>query len=189
MPADLLSDEQKHRTNPGRETPGSAAETIQVVEFLLSKEHYAIDLYDVREVVDYTKITRLPNAPAYIKGIIDLRGEITTIVDLDERLNVNAAGSDLPDENRRIIVLDEKLTGVKMGIIVDDVLSVSTFDPDDVDRSSASLYNEDQAIMGIIRKKVRLHDRVVSDLIVWICIHRILRDIEGTIPQKNPLTS
>lgn len=159
--------------------PKDRTEKIQIVEFLLGREHYAIDLYDVREVVDYTTITRLPETPPYIKGIIDLRGEITTIIDLRERLAVVSAEPESGEggkDNRRIIVLDEKRTGTKMGIIVDDVLSVSTFDPSDVDRSSASFYRDDAAVTGIIRKKVRVRDREVSDLIVWIGIGRILKD-------------
>jgi purine-binding chemotaxis protein CheW len=158
------------------EDPADLPEKIQVVEFLLGKEQYAIDLYDVKEVVDYTTITRLPNTPTYIRGIMDLRGEITTLIDLRERLNVTAEKNRSGDDNQRIIVLDEKLTGVKMGIIVDDVLSVSTFDQAEVDRSSASLYNDDSAVIGIIRKKVRVRDQEISDLIVWIGISRILRD-------------
>ncbi|MFA5253047.1 MAG: chemotaxis protein CheW [Methanoregula sp.] len=159
--------------------PKDRPEKIQIVEFLLGREHYAIDLYDVREVVDYTTITRLPETPPYIKGIIDLRGEITTIIDLKERLAVVSAepeSGEGVEDNRRIIVLDEKRTGTKMGIIVDDVLSVSTFDQSDVDRSSASFYRDDAAVTGIIKKKVRVRDREVSDLIVWIGIGRILRD-------------
>lgn len=170
MPAENRPDARNHRA------PADMPDKIQVVEFLLGKEHYAIDLYDVKEVVDYTAITRLPNTPAYIKGIMDLRGEITTIIDLRERLSVAAEKNTGGDDNRRIIVLDEKLTGVKMGIIVDDVLSVSTYDQSDVDRSSASIYNDDAAIQGIIRKKVRVREKEVSDLVVWIGISRILRD-------------
>jgi len=167
---------------PGPQEAGASKdrpEKIQIVEFLLGREHYAIDLYDVREVVDYTTITRLPETPPYIKGIIDLRGEITTIIDLRERLAVVSAepeSGEGVEDNRRIIVLDEKRTGTKMGIIVDDVLSVSTFDQSDVDRSSASFYRDDAAVTGIIKKKVRVRDREVSDLIVWIGIGRILRD-------------
>lgn len=182
MPAENRPDARNPRAPATSDVPGNAPETIQVVEFLLEKEHYAIDLYDVKEVVDYTTITRLPNTPASIKGIIDLRGEITTIIDLKERLSVTAEKTGMGDDNRRIIVLDEKLTGVKMGIIVDDVLSVSTFDHADVDRSSASLYDEDTAIRGIIRKKVRVHDKEVSDLIVWIGIRQILRDVDCIKP-------
>ena len=176
MPSDNPPDARDHQVPGSQKATADMPETIQVVEFLLGKEHYAIDLYDVKEVVDNTEITRLPNTPAYIRGIIDLRGEITTIIDLRERLSVAVENAGTSDDNRRIIVLDEKLTGVKMGIIVDDVLSVSTYDQSDVDRSSASIYNDDTAIMGIIRKKVRIREKEVSELIVWIGISRILRD-------------
>src|SRR5512137_166523 len=118
---------------------------LQVVEFLLGKEHYAVDLFDVREVVEYTTITQLPNTPSYMKGIIDLRGEITTIIDLKERLNI-VEKSDQPIENSRIIVLDEKITNAKTGILVDDVLAVSTFERGDIDNTSASGGREDAAI-------------------------------------------
>ena len=65
-----------------------AGKSFQVLEFLLGKEHFAIDLFDVREVVEYTPITQLPNTASCMKGIIDLRGEITTIVDLKDRLHI-----------------------------------------------------------------------------------------------------
>jgi len=124
---------------------------LQVVEFLLGNERYAVDLFDVKEVVEYTTITKLPNSATYMKGIIDLRGEITTIVDLKDRLHI-AASTEVKDENSRIIVLDEKITRAKTGIMVDDVLSVSTFDLSDIDRTSASDNHEDTAILGIIKK-------------------------------------
>ena len=149
---------------------------IQVVEFLLGKEHFAIDLFDVKEVVEYTRITELPNAPPNIKGIIDLRGEITTIVDLKERLHI-AASAETKDENSRIIVLDEKITRAKTGIMVDDVTSVSTFDMSDIDKTSASDNHEDTAILGIIKKKVKDKDHEKNELIIWIDIKYLLKDI------------
>jgi purine-binding chemotaxis protein CheW len=149
---------------------------LQVVEFLLGKEHYAVDLFDVREVVEYTSITQLPNTPSYMKGIIDLRGEITTIIDLKERLNI-LDKSDLPIENSRIIVLDEKITKAKTGILVDDVLAVSTFERSDIDSTSASGAREDAAILGIIKKKVKDKEHERNELIIWIDIRHLLIDI------------
>jgi purine-binding chemotaxis protein CheW len=149
---------------------------LQVVEFLLGKEHYAVDLFDVREVVEYTSITQLPNTPTYMKGIIDLRGEITTIIDLKERLNI-IEKSDQPIENSRIIVLDEKLTKAKTGILVDDVLAVSTFEHGDIDSTSASGAKEDAAILGIIKKRVKEKEQERNELIIWIDIRHLLADI------------
>jgi purine-binding chemotaxis protein CheW len=149
---------------------------LQVVEFLLGREHYAIDLFDVREVVEYTSITQLPNTATYMKGIIDLRGEITTIIDLKERLNIMEK-SDQPIENSRIIVLDEKITKAKTGILVDDVLAVSTFERGEIDNTSASGGREDAAINGIIKKKVKDKDHDKNELIIWIDIRHLLADI------------
>jgi len=149
---------------------------LQVVEFLLGKEHYAVDLFDVREVVEYTSITQLPNTPTYMKGIIDLRGEITTIIDLKERLNI-VEKSDQPIENSRIIVLDEKITKAKTGILVDDVLAVSTFERTDIDNTSASGGQEDAAILGIIKKKIKEKEQERHELIIWIDIRHLLQDI------------
>lgn len=150
--------------------------TLQVVEFLLGNEYYAIDLFDVREVVEYTTITQLPDTPGYMKGIIDLRGEITTIIDLKERLNI-VGKSDQPLENSRIIVLDEKITKAKTGIMVDDVLAVSTFERGDIDSTSASSAREDAAILGIIKKKVKDKEHERNELIIWIDIRHLLADI------------
>jgi len=166
QPADLAA-QRKAKHQSGK---------LQVVEFLLGKEHYAIDLFDVREVVEYTSITQLPNTPSYMKGIIDLRGEITTIIDLKERLNI-LEKSDLPIENSRIIVLDEKITKAKTGILVDDVLAVSTFERSDIDSTSASGAREDAAILGIIKKKIKEKEHERNELIIWIDIRHLLTDI------------
>jgi len=150
--------------------------TIQVVEFRLGSEHYAIDLFDVKEIVEYTTITKLPNTPPFVKGIIDLRGEVTTIVDLGERLNLPArAGTET--ETMRVIVLDEKKTSAKTGILVDDVLSVSRFERDQVDEVSIADAAKGSAIRGIIKKKVQVRNRETSDLVIWIDILPLIRDI------------
>ncbi|MDD1694854.1 MAG: chemotaxis protein CheW [Methanoregula sp.] len=150
----------------------------QVVVFALGNEQFAIDLFDVKEVVEFTTITKLPSVPPYVRGIIDLRGEITTIVDLKHRLNITPAGKDT-QETSRIIVLDSTITRSKTGILVDDVTSVSTFEETQVDYTSASISNEDTAIIGIIKKKVKVQEKDTNELIIWIDIRRLLEDVEA----------
>jgi len=157
--------------------PGSS---IQVVEFVLGNEHFAIDLFDVKEVVEYTTITKLPNVAPYVRGIIDLRGEITMIVDLKHRLNITDA-STKSLEASRIIVLDDKITKSKIGILVDDVTSVSTFEGNQVDHTSASISHEDTAIIGIIKRKTKVKDKEVNELIIWIDIKKLLEDLDTTL--------
>lgn len=154
------------------------AKTFEVVVFTLGKEQFAIDLFDVKEVVEYSTITKLPNVPPYILGIIDLRGEITTIIDLRNRLNLKA-DSGTATENSRIIVLDSTVTRIKTGIHVDDVTSVSTFESSQVDYASGAMNNEDTAIRGIIKKKGKVHDKETSELIIWLDIRKLIEDIEA----------
>ena len=162
--------------------PSSGAEKnshkdIQVVEFVLGNEHFAIDLFDVKEVVEYTTITKIPNTASYVKGIIDLRGEITMIIDLKQRLNIHD-GPATTVNTSRIIVLDDKITSSKIGIMVDDVSSVSTFEMSNVDKTTASISNEDTSIIGIIKKKVRVKDKDINELIIWVDIKKLLEGIE-----------
>ncbi len=188
MTAHAVGEEAKDATGASaRRSTASAAgrergDTLQVVEFLLGKEFFAIDLFDVKEVVEYTTITKLPNTPAFIKGIIDLRGEITTIVDLKQRMHITEA-SEQPEENCRIIVLDEKNTRSKIGIMVDDVLSVSTFDMKNVDTKSASEIGDEMSILGIIKKSVKDKEteKETNELIIWVDITQLLRDIDQHI--------
>jgi len=160
----------------GRNEDESAGESFQVVEFLLGQDHFAVDLFDVKEVVEYTRITKLPNSPSYIKGIIDLRGEITTIIDLKQQLAITGS-SVQNEEESRIIVLDDQLTRSKVGIMVDDVLTVSTYSSSHVDET-ATAGEEGSHILGIIKKKFRDKDRETTQLIIWLDIRRLLQDIE-----------
>ena len=168
---------KQHTPPPGSTGTKVPGKSFQVLEFLLGKEHFAIDLFDVREVVEYTPITQLPNTASYMKGIIDLRGEITTIIDLKDRLHIPVTGTQ-KDEDGRIIVLDEKLTGVKTGILVDDVLAVSTFEEGDVDAASTAGAGDDDAILGIIKKKTRDKENEVNELVIWIDVRQILSIME-----------
>ncbi|HVP93789.1 MAG TPA: chemotaxis protein CheW [Methanoregulaceae archaeon] len=153
---------------------------IQVVIFTLGEEQFAIDLFDVKEVVEYTTITKLPNVQSYIKGIIDLRGEITTIVDLKQRLNITATRTGTM-ETSRIIVLDETITASKIGILVDDVTSVTTFEAERVDYTSASINKGDTGIIGIIKKNVKIKEKECNELIIWIDIKQLLSDIDSAL--------
>jgi len=165
---------EKRSAGSGR----SRGSSIQVVEFVLGDGLFAVDLFDVKEVVEYTTITKVPNVPPFVRGIIDLRGEITTIIDLKQRLNIED-GTGGPADSSRIMVLDDTITRNKIGILVDDVRSVSTFEPEMVDYSSASVSREASPVTGIIRRKVNVKDREKNELIIWIEIRKLLSDIDG----------
>ncbi len=153
-------------------------QVIQVVEFVLGAGRFAIDLFDVKEVVEYTSITRLPSAPSFVKGIIDLRGEITTLIDLKQRLAIDDPEDHGAGDAGRIIVLDEAITRSKTGILVDDVSSVSTFEPESVDHTSVSFGGDEGTILGILKRPNRGKGRDENELIVWLNIRELLRHLE-----------
>jgi purine-binding chemotaxis protein CheW len=149
-------------------------EEIQVVEFLLGDDTYAVNLFDVREIVEASKITPLPHAPPHIRGIIDLRGEITTIIDLRTLIGATKrAGSD--SEDLRFIVLDESVTNGKTGVVVDEVASVLTVPLSDIDQSNRGS-DDDSYILGVIKKEVGERGESKKELVIWIDICGLIRD-------------
>lgn len=95
------------------------SETVRFLVFSLCGEEYAIPLLKVREVIALTEITPVPYTPPHFKGIINLRGQLISVVDL--RLKFKMAKSVVTSETA-IIILD--ISGLSLGIIVDSVESV-----------------------------------------------------------------
>ena len=149
---------------------------LQVVEFILGNELFAIDLFDTREVINTTEITPLPNTPFFIKGIIDLRGIITTIIDMKEMMHITREADG--KKRSRIIVLDSTVSEKMIGVLVDDVLAVSTYTDEDIDRDAQTSKNSERDILGIIRKKIRIHEKDKHDLIIWLDIKTMIHKVE-----------
>jgi len=110
---------------PGRkpDRDGDTKRPLEVLEFVLAGGKYAIDIHVVREIVDMVPITPIPRAPRYITGVINLRGEITNIVNLNLQLNL----PDLPiTKDQKIVVFTaDTIKGSNVGIVVDSVSSVT----------------------------------------------------------------
>lgn len=106
--------EDVHGTNLAQTTG-----TIQLVSFRLDKEEYGIEITRVREIILLGEITRIPQTPDYIKGLINLRSTVIPIVDL--RLRFGLAEGERTDDTRIMVV---NLDGRTIGIIVDAVSEV-----------------------------------------------------------------
>ncbi|MBA4389346.1 MAG: chemotaxis protein CheW [Syntrophus sp. (in: bacteria)] len=92
---------------------------LQLVTFKLGSEEFAVDILKVQEINKMMNITKIPNAPAFIEGVINLRGKIIPIVDLRKRLGFKDQDY---DKSTRIIVVE--LDGLVLGFIVDSVSEV-----------------------------------------------------------------
>lgn len=103
----------------------------QFLTFSLANEEYGVDILRVQEIKGWTPVTHIPNAPAYLKGVLNLRGTIVPIVDLRMRFNLDAIEY---TPTTVVIVLSLMNEGRErtFGIVVDAVSDVLNIAPGDV---------------------------------------------------------
>lgn len=120
-------------------------ETKQFIVFSLGEERFGIDSLKITTIDRMKTITRVPKTPSYIKGVINLRGDIIPVMDLRLKFNLPVAEE---TEETRIIIL--KLEEVSIGVIVDQVLQTIQLGGEAIE-SAASLMNSTIAdyIFGI----------------------------------------
>jgi len=107
------------------------ADETQYLTFQLAGEQYGVDILKVQEIRGNAAATAIPNAPEYVKGVVNLRGSIVPIVDLRSRLNMPAASS--VDAQVVIIMMIERNGGSQLvGFVVDGVSDVLNIQNDDV---------------------------------------------------------
>lgn len=91
----------------------------QIVIFTLGKEEFGVNIEEVREIIRFEEITKLPNTEEYIKGVINLRGGIIVVVDLAMKLGL---ASKEMDNNSRILIVE--VGSNTIGMIVDSATEV-----------------------------------------------------------------
>ena len=119
-------------TDPSNPSSSSAKLTDDIagnefLAFTLGKEEYGIDILKVQEIRGYEAVTRIANAPAFIKGVVNLRGIIVPIVDMRIKFHL---GEPTYDQFTVVIILN--IGGRVMGMVVDSVSDVITLSADQV---------------------------------------------------------
>ncbi|MFC6757700.1 chemotaxis protein CheW [Halomicroarcula sp. GCM10025894] len=96
-------------------------EVVRVLEFSLGEEYYCLDIEYVEEIVKRDAVTRVPNTPDFVDGVVDLRGQITTILEPKEMMDIEGEG-----EQNLIIVFDPEQFEDQgaIGWVVDEVRQV-----------------------------------------------------------------
>jgi purine-binding chemotaxis protein CheW len=97
----------------------TGGELLQLVSFNIGDEEFGVDILKVQEINRMVEVTRVPNAPDYVEGVINLRGKVIPIIDLRKRLGLTQKNS---DKDTRIIVVE--LNQKVIGFIVDSVSEV-----------------------------------------------------------------
>ncbi|RPH46724.1 MAG: chemotaxis protein CheW [Burkholderiales bacterium] len=105
----------------------TAARPREYLTFRLGEEEYGIDILKVQEIRGYEQPTRIANAPAFIKGVVNLRGVIVPIVDLRLKFNLGSA-----EYNDFTVVIILNLGARVVGIVVDSVSDVMELAPEQI---------------------------------------------------------
>lgn len=99
------------------------SEQSELLSFRVGESEYSVDIMSVREIRGWTRATSLPHSPSYVHGVINLRGTVLPVIDLERRLGL---GSNEPNERSVIIVVDHDGRTVGMRVdAVSDILTVS----------------------------------------------------------------
>lgn len=120
---------------------------MQVVVFDLGPERYGLDIADVYEIIRHQAITAVPHAPAFVQGIINLRGRIIPVVDLHARFGVMGQGV---SKASRIVVVEA--AGTRVGLEVDAVSEVLMVPEDAVEPTPEVAAGYDAAYLRGIAK-------------------------------------
>ncbi len=122
--------------------------------FVLAGEEYGLEILTVREIIGMMDITAVPRTPAFVKGVINLRGKVIPVVDLRAKFGMSVA--EKTDETC-IIVVD--VAGVEMGIMVDkvsEVLNIAEKDIEDAPSFGVNVNTDFIRGMGKAAGKVRI---------------------------------
>lgn len=124
---------------------------MQIVVFKLGDEHFAVETDRVQSINDIMSITKVPKAPSYIKGLINLRGSIKSLVDLNLLLDV-----DHGNEQNNIIILT--VQDEEIGISVDEVEEVLDID----EKSIQKLDNDNDKIQAYVKGILNYDDKLLT---------------------------
>lgn len=126
---------------------------LQLVTFQLGAELYGIDIMDVKEIVRIQEIRAIPNAPVYVEGLYNLRGEIIPIINLHKRFHLKRAvlGEDEDLLSGFIII---EVDGMKLGVIIDKIERVTPIEASDIQPPPQMLSGiGSEYIQGVVNQK------------------------------------
>jgi len=111
-------------------------ERAQYLTFFVAGEEYAIPILRVREIIEYSRLTRVPSTPSYIRGVINLRGSVVPVIDLAVKFGFESSAI---TKTSCIVVVELTSNGEQtvMGVIADAVRQVVDLGEDDIEETPA----------------------------------------------------
>jgi purine-binding chemotaxis protein CheW len=147
-------------------TPDENDKVFQWVTYRLDEETYGINVMQVQEVLRYTEIAPVPGAPNYVMGIINLRGNVVTVIDTRARFGLPP--SEITDSSRIVIIESDEHV---VGILVDSVAEVVYLRSSEID-SAPHVGTEESAkfIQGVSNRD--------DELLILVDLNKLLNDEE-----------
>ncbi|MBN2238691.1 MAG: chemotaxis protein CheW [Dehalococcoidales bacterium] len=142
----------------------------QLVIFDLASEFYGVDIGDVQSIIEMQTITRVPGAPSFVEGVINLRGSVVPIVDLRKRLDLNIG--DQTKESRIVVV---NIAGRDVGVIVDAVTEVLRIPYSIIEPASSMITDSGSDYLRGIAK-------LENKLIILLDLDKVLAIIKNNDP-------
>jgi purine-binding chemotaxis protein CheW len=167
-------------------TAPTAAQGGEFLTFRLGEEEYGIDILRVQEIRSYEQPTRIANAPAFIKGVVNLRGVIVPIIDLRVKL-----GCDTVEYNTFTVVVVLNVHGRVVGAVVDSVSDVLELSKDEIKAAPAMSSSVDASFItgiGTIRSSEKSNDRDIDKASTAVSSGErmlILMDIEALMSSAD----
>lgn len=130
-----------------------AKELVQLVVFELDKEEYAVNISEIREILRMPDVTPMPNTPDFIQGVINVRGKIVVVVNLESRFNLERQ-----EEKKSLHVILTEIGDNTFGAIVDEVTEVLRVPKNSIEQAPAIISEKIQAdyVKGIVILDKRL---------------------------------
>lgn len=142
-------------------TEDAGDEKIEIVEFMLSGEWYGIESHFIREVYPLKEFTSIPCTPAFVLGVINIRGQVVSIVDIGRFFELPRQG--VTDLNRVIVL---KSGALEFGILADDILGMRRVSMQEVQESLPTLTGiRAEYLKGVTPDRVTVLDagRILAD--------------------------
>ncbi|MGB2762506.1 MAG: chemotaxis protein CheW [Minisyncoccales bacterium] len=141
------------KTPEAQKSEEEAKELVQLVIFELDKEEYAVDISGVREILRVPEVTPIPNSPNFIEGIINVRGKIVVVMDMEERFNLERES-----KKKSLHVLLTEIGNSTFGAIVDEVTEVLRIPKESIEEAPAIISEKIHAeyVKGIVVLEDRL---------------------------------
>lgn len=123
-------------------------EAIQYIVIRLGQEQYGIDIRNIDNIVRMQSITRVPKMPAFLKGVINLRGEVIPVISM--RLKMDLPEDEITKKTRIIVIKLEQEGNV--GFIVDEVKEVVTLSGSEIEKITYNTKDEKQSLINAVGK-------------------------------------